>query len=167
MNLNSHNSDDRSGLGIDRESTGEESLRLIAGLPAPEGLEDRIHAALRAASRHGRVLVWPAALRADAAWVRAAAAAAIVFVVAGGGWGVYSRMQPLQSGKAPAVPARLGTAGGFSDAAARRTPETLNRPVVSEPAKPADEIPSHRKAHKKAAVGELHQSATQPAPAAK
>ena len=42
-------------------SSAEETLRLIASLPAPAGLEDRVHAALRAAPRRGRVLAWPEA----------------------------------------------------------------------------------------------------------
>ncbi len=40
--------------------SGEDTLRLIASLPAPAGLEDRVHKALRAAPRSGRVLAWPA-----------------------------------------------------------------------------------------------------------
>ena len=82
---------------------GEDTLQLIANLPAPAGLEDRIHAGLLAhahsARRAGRVLAWPANSSAGSAWMRSAAAAAIVFVVAGGGWGIYSRVQQPQSGK--------------------------------------------------------------------
>jgi len=59
----------------------EETLRLIARLPAPVGLEDRVHAGLRSAPRSARVLAWPAAFSPAGGWLRAAAAAAIVFVV--------------------------------------------------------------------------------------
>jgi hypothetical protein len=145
MNPNSHNSMEEAG-------TGEDTLRLIAGLPAPEGLEERVHTALRTAPRQGRVLAWPFALRADAAWVRATAAAAIVMIVAGGGWGVYSYIQPLQAAKTPAVPARVGSAGEFSGAGARRSPQTLQPPVVSAPQKPAESHPAHKKTHKKGAA---------------
>jgi hypothetical protein len=152
MNLNGRNSRDRSGSEVDRASTGEDTLRLIASLAAPEGLEERVRAALRTAPRQGRVLAWPLALRSDAAWVRATAAAAIVMVVAGGGWGVYSHIQPWQATKAPVSPARVGTMSGFSGAGAVRTPQTLQPPVVSPSPKSASSTQSHKKAHKKAAA---------------
>lgn len=121
--------------------SGEETLRLIAGLPAPDGLEDRVHAALHAAPRRGRVLAWPTAVHPDNGWMRAVAAAAIVFVVAGGGWGVYTRVQQGHPGKVSApvivMPARLPAAGGFSGAGAMRTPQTLPGPIVRQPAKAA------------------------------
>jgi hypothetical protein len=122
------------------EGAGEPTLRLIASLPAPAGLEDRVKEGLRAAPRTGQVLRWPS--RAGmGGWmqgkaVRAAAAAAIVFVVAGGGWGVYSRVQPARSPKVIAMPQRLNVvkgAGGFSSAGAMRTPQTLDGPVLTHP----------------------------------
>jgi len=112
---------------------GEETLRLIATLPAPEGLEDRIKARLESTPR--RVLFWPldwpggAVMHGSA--VRAAAAAAIVFVVAGGGWGIYTRVQPAARSNVMAMPPRVNPAGGFSSAGAMRTPQTLNGPVVT------------------------------------
>lgn len=113
----------------------EATLRMIATLPAPAGLEDRVQTALFSAPQTARVLAWPVAFRPQAGWMRAAAAAAIVFVVAGGGWGVYSRVQPgLQFG-AKTVPVRVASpAAGFSSAGAMRTPQTLNGPVVPAPA---------------------------------
>jgi hypothetical protein len=62
--------------------------------------------------------------------MRSAAAAAIVFVVVGGGWGVYSRVQQPQAAKVITMPARVAAPGGFSNAGAMRTPNTLNGPVV-------------------------------------
>ena len=59
MNSNPHNPT-TSG-----PETGEETLRLIASLPAPEGLEDRVHAALRAA--HATSLQQPASALMNAA----------------------------------------------------------------------------------------------------
>jgi hypothetical protein len=118
-----------SGLG-DAEAT----LRLIAGLPAPEGLEERVRARLAARPRRGRILAWPAALRIENGWMRAAAAAAIVFVVAGGGWGVYSRVQRPQPARVIVLAPRGPAQGGFSSAGAVRTPQTLNGPVVTHPA---------------------------------
>jgi len=111
----------------------ERTLRLIASLPVPEGLEDRVHAGLAAAPRRGRVLAWPGMRTQASGWVRGAAAAAIVFVVAGGGWGIYSRVQPSQPARVIVMPARAAAPGGFSGAGAMRTPQTLNLPVVAHP----------------------------------
>jgi hypothetical protein len=114
--------------------SGEETLRLIASLPAPEGLEERLHSALRAAPRGARVLAWRGrsglAARRENGWMRTAAAAAIVFVVVGGGWGVYTRVQQGQPAKVIVMPAHAG----FSGAGAKRTPPTLPGPAVSRPA---------------------------------
>jgi hypothetical protein len=117
--------------------TGEDTLHLIAKLPPPPGLEDRVHAGLLAHARSvqpaNRVLAWPAAARTGSGWMRSAAAAAIVFVVAGGGWGVYSRVQQPQSAKVIVMP--HGPAPGeFTNAGAMRTPTTLNGPIISVPA---------------------------------
>jgi hypothetical protein len=131
MNTNPHNP----------INSGEDTLRLIAGLPAPAGLEDRVHKALRAVPRNGRVLAWPARFRAktvlESNWMRAAAAAAIVFVVVGGGWGVYTRVQPGQAGKVIVIPQRMPASGGFSGAGAMRTPATIPGPKVRDQATPA------------------------------
>jgi hypothetical protein len=114
-------------------SEAEATLRLIARLPAPEGLEDRVQAGLRAAPRSAKVLAWPGAFSPAGGWLRAAAAAAIVFVVAGGGLGIYSRV-------APGVPAhgvvgpRLAAPGGFTEGNAVRRPQTLVGPVAPQPA---------------------------------
>jgi hypothetical protein len=115
-------------------SSAETTLRLIARLAAPEGLEDRVRARLAAAPRGGRILAWPAALSLDSGWMRSAAAAAIVFVVAGGGWGVYSRVQRPQPARVIVLAPRAPAQGGFASAGAMRTPQTLNGPVVAHPA---------------------------------
>jgi hypothetical protein len=106
------------------------TLRLIASLPAPEGLDDRVHAALRAAPRRARVLAWPIAPAGE--WLRAAAAAAIVFVVAGGGWGIYAHVQPGQLVRGIAG-SRVGATTGFSEGGAVRRPQTLVGPTVITP----------------------------------
>jgi hypothetical protein len=125
----------KAGLG-----TAEETLRLIARLPAPEGLEERVRAGLRAVPRTGRILQWPvAAMPATGlarSWMRGAAAAAIVFAVAGGGWGIYSHVQPAERVRVVAMPPHVGAEQGFSSAGAMRTPQTLNGPVLSQPVKP-------------------------------
>ena len=117
--------------------SGEETLRLIASLPAPEGLEDRVYANLGAVPEGARVLAWPSGLRStlrrESDWMRTAAAAAIVFVVVGGGWGVYTRVQQNQPARVIVMPARMPGSGGFSGAGAIRTPQTLQGPVVNQP----------------------------------
>lgn len=147
MNTNSHNPVAGNGASHQERSQAEETLRLIASLPAPEGLERRVHEALRSAPRRGRVLAWPAASAHGwmQDWMRGAAAAAIVFVIAGGGWGVYSRVQHGQRAKVIAMPAPGVTSGGFSSAGAMRTPQTLNGPVLThpEPAKTQKKTPAH------------------------
>ena len=119
----------------------DETLRIIATVPAPDGLTDRVKGNLRSASRSASVIAWPLAVAAGG-WlhssvVRGAAAAAIVCVVAGGGWQIYSHVQPAASDGAILVPARVGNSGAFSNANARHTPDTLNRPVVPQAAEPA------------------------------
>jgi hypothetical protein len=121
-------------------SQAEQTLRLIAQLPSPEGLDDRVIAGLHQVPRKGRILYWPGSLSGSGgAWMRGAAAAAIVFVVAGGGWGIYTRVEPAQPARVLIMP-RAGTGRGFSSAGEMRTPETLHGPVVARPVtdKPID-----------------------------
>ncbi len=143
------------------------TLRLIANLPAPEGIQDRVHARLRSAPRTARILEWPAALRSDSAWMRSAAAAAIAFVVVGGGWGVYSRVQP---NKVIAMPPHVAAPGGFSNAGAMRTPKTLNGPVLehlanapAEPAATPAKTPAPQVIEMPARKGQAAKPATKPA----
>jgi hypothetical protein len=149
MNSNPHDPVTSDSVLRALSSPEEEILRWIASLPAPEGLEERVHTALRAAPRRGRVLAWPMALRPESSWLRTAAAAAIVFVVAGGGWGVYTRVQHSQPAKVIVMPPRMPGAGGFSGAGAVRAPETLPGPTVTPPPKAS---PAQRKGPKKPAV---------------
>jgi len=116
-------------------SNAEGTLRLIASLRAPEGLEDRIHEALHAAPRRGRVLAWPGPFKGGHAWMRAVAAAALAFVVAGGGWSVYLRVQPRLPAKAIRLGPHPAAPGSFEGASAMRTPQTLNGPVLTHPVK--------------------------------
>jgi hypothetical protein len=147
MNTNPHNPMD-SGPGA---NSGFDTLRLIAGLPAPAGLEERVHKALHAAPRGGRVLAWPARFRTktvmESNWMRAAAAAAIVFVVVGGGWGVYTRVQTGQPGKVVVMPLRGPSSGGIAGAGAIRTPVTIPGPKIKEQKSPAATKPSAPKKH--------------------
>jgi hypothetical protein len=152
MNTNYHNSSSSAPF----PGSAEETLRVVAGLPAPAGLEDRVRAVLHQArsedsqrreygsgpngygnGRRGRVLAWPSALKPQTGWMRTAAAAAIVFVVAGGGWSVYTRVEQNRPARILVMPPRIGAPGGFSGAGAVRTPQTLTRPTVNSAAQPA------------------------------
>ena len=130
------NSDRRNSQG-----TGEDTLRLIAGLPAPAGLEDRVKAGLRSSPETGRFLGRRGPLRPAFGWmysslVRGAAAAAIVCLVAGGGWQIYSHVQPPPAAKVIMLPS---TGNGFSNANAVRVPQTLDGPVLKHPVSPGPE----------------------------
>jgi hypothetical protein len=161
MNSNSKNPTAGNGGFDASDSSAEETLRWIARLPSPEGLEDRIHQALKSAPRRGRLLAWPSATGAGGGWMRAAAAAAIAFVVAGGGWGVYSRVQPA---KTTVLPPHVAGPGSFSSAGAMRTPDTLNGPVLTHPAKePAAKSKTLNK--NAAATRASHAAKTGPRPA--
>jgi hypothetical protein len=126
--------------------SAEETLRVIAKLPAPAGLEDRVRATLKSAPSNGRVLDWPASVRSQSSWMRSAAAAAIVFVVAGGGWGVYTHVQQNQGAKVLAMPPQVAHPGGFASAGAKRTPQTIPGPTVKAmPATPQAQAAAAKK----------------------
>jgi len=133
------NSPLQNGLTSHPNSHGaEETLRLIAKLPPPEGLVDRVQSRLRTAPPAAKVLGWPVTLGPAGSWmhgdfVRGVAAAAIVCVVAGGAWGIYMRVPPAAAPAAKVIvmPARVGSSGGFSSAGAMRTPDTLKGPVLT------------------------------------
>jgi hypothetical protein len=143
----------KSGVGVGRVEVGamdersvDETLRMIARMPVPERLEERVKAGLQLAEKPGRVLGWPAERRGEsvgvpggwmrAGWARGAAAAAIALVVVGGGWGIYARVEPAQSAKIVAMPAAKQN-GAFSEAGAMRRPQTLVGPTVKpKPAAP-------------------------------
>lgn len=109
----------------------EATLRLIATLPSPEGLENRVIARVRSAPRSGRILSWPGLVNpTEKNWFRAGAAAAIVLVVIGGGWEVNSRVKSIS---AVAAPPSTSAAGAFSNAGAVRVPQTVPAPVTAQP----------------------------------
>ncbi|HEV2215413.1 MAG TPA: hypothetical protein VGR64_09000, partial [Terracidiphilus sp.] len=133
MNLSTQN-DDRNAATID----AERSLRLIASLPAPAGIEERVKAGLRDGRSQSGVIGWPVSSPTRLGWaqvsyMRAAAAAAIVFVVAGGGWGVYRHFGPAPAPTAAGVQQRIEGGSGLSAAGAMRTPKTVEGPKVAGP----------------------------------
>lgn len=114
------------------EETTRETLRLLASVPAPQGLEARLLAKLGEGPQPKRVLAWPLRTAlAESAGMRAAAAALLVAALAGGGWGIVALTRPAQQAGAARSTVRSGMGGsGFSSAGAMRTPETLKGPVV-------------------------------------
>jgi hypothetical protein len=63
--------------GSATSSPAEETLRLIARLSPPEGLEERVQAGLRAKGTvpgRARILQWPMALRLDNFWMQSSLA---------------------------------------------------------------------------------------------
>lgn len=115
-------------------SQAEHTLRLVAQLPAPQGLEARLRQQLQAAPAASRILSWPA-VRRRAEWRRSAAAAALVAAICGGSWAVYAHVQPSQSLRAVELP-RVNGASGFSSAGAMRTPQTLAPAAAPQAAQP-------------------------------
>ena len=136
MSFSPQNDADRNASVIDAERT----LRLIATLPAPEGIADRVKSRLQDAPRKAGVIAWPSSV-SGARWtqfaaMRAAAAAAIVIAVAGGAWELYTHIQIAPEPSAVATPQRMdGGRGGLSAAGAVRKPQSLDGPVVAAPAK--------------------------------
>jgi len=136
MSFSPQNDVERNARLIDAERT----LRLIATLPAPEGIADRVKSRLQDAPRKAGVIAWPSSV-SGARWtqfaaMRAAAAAAIVIAVAGGAWELYTHIQIAPEPSAVATPQRMdGGRGGLSAAGAVRKPQTLDGPVVAAPAK--------------------------------
>lgn len=163
MTLSTQDDFGRSAGAIDAEKT----LRLIATLPAPKGIEDRVKAGLHAAPARAQVVRWPSAAGIRNGWIhatamRAAAAAAIVFVVAGGGWEVFSHIRIAPVPAAVAVPQSINGQGGFSTGTARRTPQTLEGPVVVAPeaVKTKTEGPAaaHHSIHRKGTTAKVQGS---------
>ena len=153
------------------------TLHLLANLPAPAGLVDRVFAGMMATPRKARVLEWPQPLYSRD-WVRGIAAAAIVLAVGGGGWGLYSHVKPIspaaagEPARAVAAPRTSFQPGGFSSAEMIRRPQTLNgppvkkvEPAVTEKAKTAEDTTAKKPAHKPArtlAANANHASKTKP-----
>ncbi len=127
----------------DSPSEAEQTLRVIANLPAPEGLVDRVQSRLRTAPRSGRILAWPLT---PGGWgyggaLRSAAAAAIVCVVAGGGWRIYSHVIPAANARmlimpnpvTPVAPSRGFAIGGSIHKPDPGLGPVLTHQVIVEP----------------------------------
>ena len=132
------------------------TLHLLATLPAPRGLKDRVFAGMMAGPRKARVLEWPQPLYSRD-WVRGIAAAAIVLAVGSGGLGLYSHVKPSEPARAVTTPHTMFQSGGFSSAEMIRRPQTLNgppvkktEPAVTAKAKTAEDTAAEKTVHKRA-----------------
>jgi hypothetical protein len=128
----------------DTSGDAEETLRVIASLPAPDGLVDRVQTRLRNAPRTARVIAWPKGF-AEGGWrygsaFRGVAAAAIVCVVVGGGWRIYSRVQPAPSARVVVMPLPASPARGFSTSGSVHTPDPLRAPVLTHQVLPEPSV---------------------------
>jgi hypothetical protein len=112
------------------EHEAEETLRLVATMPPPAELTDRVHQRLAmekdSAPRRSFWSLWMPAQR-----FQFAAAAVLVVAVAGSTWSVYHTNRGSKI-VAP-VPHAVDSGGGFGTAGAERVPPTLN-PIKVPPA---------------------------------
>jgi len=145
-------------IGHEAGYEADETLRLLAGLPEPDGLTDRVHRRLALAQnaqampeRRGFWSLWMPARR-----LQFAGAALLALAVAGSMWSVY-RSHPSTNGQAAggqagvhAVPAAAGqgsspaSGDGFHSAGAERVPPTLH-PIKVPPAPKKKPAAAHAK----------------------
>lgn len=121
----------------------EQTLKLVAELPAPERLAERVKAELSAPAR-GRLLAWPVQGSQRTLWLRAAIAAGLLVAVAAGGVTAYRWVAPAST--AHSAPARPAAQQNFSTAGAMRTPHTVNGPAAlpEAHARPQEKKPAAR-----------------------
>jgi hypothetical protein len=125
-----------------------ETLRLVAKLPAPDGLDERVHARLRhkmAEASEPRVSFW--AFWTPVRRLQFAGAAVIALAVAGSTWSMHhasaSGLGP--HGNSPvATPAEQGGHSAFGSAKAERVPPTI-KPIKVPPAARKKPSASHLK----------------------
>ena len=130
MTPNFPHSNSSNASGRDAGQNAEETLRLLAELPPPAELTDRVHRRIAEAQvtpeRQGFWSLWMPVQR-----FQFAGAAVLVIAVAGSVWSVYHRHP--QAGTATQIPSSApqvatpgaGAAGGFVPAGAERVPPTL------------------------------------------
>ena len=106
MSSTSYNSNSRIAPRLP-QSSAEETLQLIARLPAPEGLEDRVQAGLKTAPAHGRILHWPVLSAPDGKLDARSSRGSRLFLWSPAGDGAStSRVQPIQPAKVIVMPAQ-------------------------------------------------------------
>jgi hypothetical protein len=148
---------------LDREA--EQTLRMVAELPPPSELTDRVHQRLsHARASMPRRRFWSFWLPAQR--LQFAGAAALVVVFVGSTWSVYySKTSHVKRGAPIGVAAPQGpvapASGGFGTAGAERHPSTLT-PIEVPPARKKKPSASHTAAKRTPKV-DANQSAASPA----
>ena len=151
----------------------DETLRLLAGLPEPAGLTDRVHRRLASAQeampeRRGFWSLWMPARR-----LQFAGAAVLALAVAGSMWSVYRSHPQTAGGQAAgahatpvANPAGQGSSpasgDGFHSAGAERVPPTLH-PIKVPPAPKKKPAAAHAKPSPKVLAGQPAEAMAKPA----
>ena len=120
-------------------SPPEQTLRMLAKLPPPDGLSARVQASLRTAPRRSSFFSFGNVFGLSG-WqqigaLRTVAAFGIVCVVAGGGWQIYSHVQTAPGTQGSAVPVHVNAGessqGSFSTSGAIAKPDPLKAPVIT------------------------------------
>jgi hypothetical protein len=153
MNQNIQNPNSANPLNEAAERTSSEAdhtLRLVAALPPPIELTDRVHRRLSDARaslpRRGFWALWMPAQR-----LQFAGAAVLAVVFAGSAWSVFhakgdapGQVPAAQNTASPVSPASpiSPTAGGFGTAGTERRPSTLT-PIKAPPAPKKKPSASH------------------------
>jgi hypothetical protein len=118
--------------------TGEDTLRLIASLPAPEGLADRVQSGLHHAPPTGRVLNWRGPLRPSGNWMQSTMARGAAAGSRGQGGGDASargaRWQWIFPGRGKARSADAGRSGAEPSCGRQHRTESCRQGAWLHPA---------------------------------
>jgi hypothetical protein len=170
MNHNFENPDLAMPESAGAAQAAEQTLRLVAALPPPNGLKDRVHRRLHDAmdelktghARRGFWSLWRPMQR-----LQFAGAAVLCIALAGSAWSVYhnrsaaSNAVPVST-KTSAPTAQPAPASTFHSAGAERVPPSL-APIKVPPASRKKPSPSHAARHTaKPAAGEAQATSSVP-----
>lgn len=155
------------GLEARAGREAEETLRLVAKIPAPEGLEERVQRRLDAEvlrSAERRHSVW--SLWMPGRKLQFAGAAVLSAAVAGSAWSVYHGQRLAADANAAAkqavpAPAKSPAGSGFTPAGAVAVPHTLAPIHVAPAPKRKPTAASTKPSPKKIANASQAQTATQ------
>jgi hypothetical protein len=106
---------------------GEETLQMLAKLPAPEGLSGRVHSRLAGERLEVRRNWW----QLSVPQMRFAAAAVLLVALAGEGWNLYRGH--VAEVRSVVAPPHVTPRGGFDNAHGAAVPKTLT-PIHVPPA---------------------------------
>jgi len=117
---------------LNTETEAEETLRLVAQLPPPQDLTERVHQRLQDAQaiapRRGFWSLWLPAQR-----LQYAGAALLVLAIAGSAWTARHTGSGTAKGQSPVQPVIQATPQGFGPASSEARPSNL-KPIKVPPA---------------------------------